>query len=217
MDTLNLNQPDFYIGRELSLLEFNRRVIEQATDEELPLLERLRFLCIASSNLDEFFEIRVAGLRQQVKYGSVQTGPDNLLPQELLNRISEVAHRLVEEQYRVMNEVIQPALAKERIRVLRRSEWAANTARWVKRYFSQNVLPVLSPIGLDPAHPFPRVLNKSLNFIVEVENENDPMEEPRITANRSWNTVAAAISSQGLFRNRSLRSCFVFAFCALGG
>ncbi|MGH8631558.1 MAG: polyphosphate kinase 1, partial [Burkholderiales bacterium] len=172
MDAPNLKNPELYINRELSLLEFNRRVIEQARDEELPLLERLRFLCIASTNLDEYFEIRVSGIKQQIKYGSVQTGPDNLTPQDVLKRISEVAHALVDEQYKVLNEIVQPALEKERIRVLRRSEWRPAPTRWVKRYFNNNVLPVLSPIGLDPAHPFPRVLNKNRYFIVSLEGKD---------------------------------------------
>lgn len=116
MDTIDLKNPTLYINRELSLLEFNRRVIEQAKDENLPLLERLRFLCIASTNLDEFFEIRVAGLKQQVKYGSTQTGPDNLSPTEVLTRVSETAHQFVEEQYSVWNDLIIPAMAKDNIR-----------------------------------------------------------------------------------------------------
>jgi polyphosphate kinase len=172
MDAPNLSSPELYINRELSLLEFNRRVIAQASDETVPLLERLRFLCIASTNLDEFFEIRVAGLKQQVKFGSVQAGPEGLSPQEVLKRVSETAHELVEEQYRVLNEDIIPALEKEKIRLLRRSEWKHATARWIKRYFNSNVLPVLSPIGLDPAHPFPRVLNKNLYFIVSLEGKD---------------------------------------------
>ena len=180
MDAVNLKSPELYFNRELSLLEFNRRVIDQALDEDVPLLERLRFLCIASTNLDEYFEIRVAGIRQQVKYGSTQSGPDNIAPQHLLDRISDVAHKLVEEQYRVLNEVVQPALARERIRVLRRSGWNPGTARWVRSYFNQNVLPVLSPIGLDPAHPFPRVLNKNLYFIISLEGKDAFGRETRL-------------------------------------
>jgi len=180
MDAVNLRNPELYINRELSLLEFNRRVIEQARDPELPLLERLRFLCIASTNLDEFFEIRVSGVKQQVKYGSVQSGPDSLSPQEVLKRISEVARALVDEQYRVLNEEVQPALAQQRIRLLRRSEWKPAMVRWVKRYFTGNVLPVLSPIGLDPAHPFPRVLAKNLYFIVSLEGKDAFGRETRL-------------------------------------
>lgn len=172
MDTLDLKNPTLYINRELSLLEFNRRVIEQAKDESLPLLERLRFLCIASTNLDEFFEIRVAGLKQQVKYNSTQTGPDNLSPAEVLARVSETAHQFVQEQYSVWNDLIIPALAKDKIRLLRRAQWKPLLGRWIHRYFKDEVLPVLSPIGLDPAHPFPKVLNKNLYFIISLEGKD---------------------------------------------
>jgi polyphosphate kinase len=172
MDAINLENPEIYINREISLLEFNRRVIDQAKDEGMPLLERLKFLCIASDNLDEFFEIRVAGIKQQVKYKSVQTGPDNLTPTEVLRWISDLAHKLVEEQYKTLNDVILPALAKERIRIRRRSDWKPAAARWVKKYFNSNIRPVLSPIGLDPAHPFPKVLNKNLYFIVSLEGKD---------------------------------------------
>ncbi|MDR4514528.1 polyphosphate kinase 1 [Nitrosomonas sp.] len=172
MDTIDLKNPTLYINRELSLLEFNRRVIEQAKDENLPLLERLKFLCIASTNLDEFFEIRVAGLKQQIKYGSVQTGADNLLPAEVMTRISETTYQIVKEQYEVWNNMIIPAMAKDKIRLLRRSQWKPMVSRWVQRYFNAEVLPVLSPIGLDPAHPFPRVLNKNLYFIISLEGKD---------------------------------------------
>jgi polyphosphate kinase len=167
--TLDVNDPQYYINRELSLLEFNRRVVEQAKDRSNPLLERLRFLCIASSNLDEFFEIRVAGLKQQVAYKAGQLGPDQLTPAEQLKRIGEVAQLLVAEQYRVLNEELTPLLADEGIRFLRRNEWNARQSAWVKRHFYRELLPVLSPIGLDPSHPFPRILNKSLNFMVSLE------------------------------------------------
>jgi polyphosphate kinase len=172
MKDINLKLPEFYINRELSLLEFNRRVFEQAKDENNPLLERLRFLCIASTNLDEFFEIRVSGLNQQVKYGSVQTGDDNLTPVETLKKISDVAHELVEEQYKILNEVLIPELTKEKIRILRRAQWKPKLSRWVKRYFNRELIPILSPIGLDPSHPFPRVLNKNLYFIVTLEGKD---------------------------------------------
>lgn len=172
MDITDLKNPALYINRELSLLEFNLRVIEQTKDENLPLLERLRFLCIASTNLDEFFEIRVAGLKQQAKYGLTQTGPDNLSPAEVLMRISETAHRFVEEQYQVWNEMMIPALSKDKIRLLRRTQWKPQASRWIHRYFRNEVLPVLSPIGLDPAHPFPRVLNKNLYFIISLDGKD---------------------------------------------
>lgn len=171
-ETLDLSDAELYINRELSQLEFNRRVLEQAKDATNPLLERLKFLCIASSNLDEFFEIRVAGLKQQVAYGSEAAGPDQLAPNEQLKRISDVAHELVAEQYRVLNEELIPLLAEQEIHFLKRGEWNAKQASWVKRYFNRELMPVLSPIGLDPSHPFPRILNKSLNFLVSLEGKD---------------------------------------------
>lgn len=174
MDTkaLSIGDPELYINRELSLLEFNRRVLEQAKDKVNPLLERLKFLCIASSNLDEFFEIRVSGLKQQVAYGSGQRGPDQMSPAKQLHAISQVAHELVEEQYRVLNEEMLPLLAEQDIHFLKRSEWNGKQAAWVKRFFNRELLPVLSPIGLDPSHPFPRIMNKSLNFLVSLEGQD---------------------------------------------
>ncbi|MGH8509860.1 MAG: polyphosphate kinase 1, partial [Gammaproteobacteria bacterium] len=148
---IDARQPDFYINRELSLIEFNRRVLDQARDENIPLLERLKFLCIVSSNLDEFFEIRVAGLKQQVAYGAAQTGPDNLSPQEQLKRIAEITRALIKDQYAVLNDFLFPRLAASGIRFLKRSDWSTRQEGWVKRFFNRELLPVLSPIGLDPA------------------------------------------------------------------
>jgi len=173
MDSIDLSQPGLYINREISLLAFNRRVLEQARDTSAPLLERLKFLCISSTNLDEFFEIRVAGLKEKLASGTVlPAGPDHLSPQEALAQISAEAHRLVAEQYRILNDELFPALAAERIRFMRRTEWAPKQAQWVHRFFTHELLPVLSPLGLDPAHPFPRILNKSLNFIVSLEGKD---------------------------------------------
>lgn len=166
MDAVDLKQPELYLNRELSLLEFNRRVLDQAKDERVPLLERLRFLCISSNNLDEFFEIRVAGLAQKAKLGATEVGPDSISAFELLKLINGRAHEMVAEQYRVLNSMLLPALAAEGIRFLRRSEWNKTQAAWLRKYFKESLQPVLSPLGLDPAHPFPRLLNKSLNFIV---------------------------------------------------
>jgi polyphosphate kinase len=164
-----LKQPELFLNRELSLLEFNRRVLEQSMDPTVPLLERLKFLCISSTNLDEFFEIRVARLQEQVVSGSVQAGPDGLLPQDVLKQIGAIAHQQVAEQYRILNEVLIPLLEREKIRFVRRTEWNAEQEAWVRHYFEHELLPVLSPLGLDPAHPFPRILNKSLNFIVALK------------------------------------------------
>jgi polyphosphate kinase len=168
----DLSSPALYINRELSLLAFNRRVLEQAGDVTTPLLERLRFLCISCSNLDEFFEVRVAGLIQQESFGSVQTGPDGLTPSEVLARISVTAHDLVADQYRMLNEEVLPELASAGIRFLRRDEWSASQAAWIKGYFDDEIVPIVSPIRLDPAHPFPRVLNKGLHFIVMLRGED---------------------------------------------
>ncbi len=171
-DKLDLNNPDYYINRELSLLEFNRRVLAQAKDKKTPLLERLFFLCIASSNMDEFFEIRVSGLKQQVAYGTTQRGPDNLSPSEQLELINQVAHELQSNQYKILNEEVLPAMANEDIHFLHHDRWNQTQAAWIKKYFNRELLPVLSPVGLDPAHPFPKVLNKSLNFIMTLEGKD---------------------------------------------
>ncbi len=172
MQDEDLRNPEWYFNRQLSLVEFNRRVLAQASDTGNPLLERLKFLCIASSNLDEFFEIRVAGLYQASELGVPQSGPDSRTPQQLLREISQRVHELVEEQYRVLNDEVIPELAEAGIRFLRRSEWSPAQKAWIREFFNEELLPVLSPLGLDPAHPFPQVLNKSLNFIVSLEGKD---------------------------------------------
>jgi polyphosphate kinase len=169
---LDLQRPELYINRELSQLAFNRRVFEQARDPRVPLLERLRFMCITSSNLDEFFEVRVAGLVTQAEFGGTQTGPDGLTPSEALRRISEATHALVGDQYECLNEDLLPALAEQGIRFLRREEWDKAKTRWLQGYFEIEIVPVITPIRLDPAHPFPRTLNKSLNFIVSLQGKD---------------------------------------------
>lgn len=169
---VDLRQPELYINRELSLLEFNQRVLAQAEDPATPLLERLRFLCIASTNLDEFFEVRVAGLKQKLEAGSVQAGPDNLGPADVLRAIRARATALVSHQYHVLNEVLIPELAAADIRFVRRGAWSPAQEAWLRDYFEQALHPVLTPMGLDPAHPFPRILNKSLNFIVTLQGRD---------------------------------------------
>jgi polyphosphate kinase len=180
MDDVDLSNPELYLNRELSLLAFNQRVLDLAKDASIPLLERLRFLCISSTNLDEFFEVRVAGLKQQVQLGVNTPGPDGLSAAEQLARIGTQAHALVQDQYRTLNEVLIPALETEDVRFLRRTHWNAEQADWVREFFSQELLPVLSPLGLDPAHPFPRILNKSLNFIVTLEGRDAFGRESRM-------------------------------------
>ncbi len=167
-----LRDPELYLNRELSQLAFNWRVLEQAKDPATPLLERLKFLCIASTNLDEFFEIRVARLQEQVASSSVHAGPDNMGAQELLRQIAVEAHRLVDEQYRVWNEELIPALDREQVRFVRRGTWTPAQVDWVRHHFEHELLPVLTPMGLDPSHPFPRILNKSLNFLVTLQGND---------------------------------------------
>ncbi len=164
--------PRLFINRELSLLAFNRRVLEQAREAGLPILERLRFLSICSTNLDEFFEVRVAGLKQQEAFGVQKPGPDGLAPREALRVISETAHELVAEQYEALNEDLLPALSAEGIRLPKRAHWTPDQTLWMKGLFRDQIRPVLTPVGIDPAHPFPRVPNKSLNFIVSVEGKD---------------------------------------------
>ncbi len=161
-----------FINRETSLLAFQRRVLAQAADPTVPLLERLRFLCIVSSNLDEFFEVRVAGVREQIALGASARAPDGVAADELYRQLCREVHAIIAEQYSLLNEVILPALAAEGIVFLRRSAWTPEQRAWIRDFFFRDVMPVLTPIGLDPAHPFPRVLNKSLNFAVELEGRD---------------------------------------------
>lgn len=166
--TIDVSQPELFINRELSQLKFNERVLEQAKDTNTPLLERLKFLCISCSNLDEFFEIRVLGIKQHIEFSTGYTSADQKPAKQVLREVHESATILVEEQYRVFNEVILPALAEENVHFLAREKWTKSQRDWIQNYFTSQVEPVLSPLGIDPGHPFPRILNKSLNFIVEV-------------------------------------------------
>src|SRR5215472_14821118 len=172
MDAPDLKAPQHYINRELSFLEFNQRVLDQALDQSVPLLERLRFLCISSSNLDEFFEIRVAGLKQLTELGGGQPAPDGMSIPEQLAAIHDRATRLVADQYRCLNDLLLPALAKEGAPLLERQDWSPAAYQWLEQYFEREVEPVLSPLGLDPSRPFPRIQNKSLNFIVRLEGKD---------------------------------------------
>ncbi|WP_211829671.1 polyphosphate kinase 1 [Kistimonas asteriae] len=168
----DLDNPEYYINRELSHLQFNIRVLEQALNEDYPLLERLRFLLIFSSNIDEFFEIRVSGLKQQIEFAREQVGLDGMQPAEVVKEISRLTHEHVSRQYAILNDIMLPALADQGIRFIRRNQLTEKQASWVKNFFFQQVMPIISPIGLDPAHPFPRLANKILNFIVELEGKD---------------------------------------------
>ncbi|MDN5897798.1 MAG: polyphosphate kinase 1 [Psychrobacter sp.] len=164
--------PSSYINRDLSLLQFHLRVLAQAASPYHPLLERLFFLIIFSSNIDEFFEIRVAGIMQKLNIADISTSAHGMRPSEVLNEISTITHDAIAEQYRILNEDVLPALAKEDIRYLKRDELNAEQSAWMKRYFTEQVSPVLTPISIDPAHPFPRLVNKSLNFIATLEGKD---------------------------------------------
>jgi len=173
LDAPDLKAPHHLINRELSMLEFNQRVLAQAQDEAVPLLERLKFLCISSSNLDEFFEIRVAGIKQLLEVPAGQPrSPDGLDPAEQLTSIHWRATRLVDAQYACLNEQLLPALRTAGVQIVPRVEWEGETHAWLAHFFEREVEPVLTPLALDPSRPFPRIQNKSLNFIVRIEGED---------------------------------------------
>ncbi len=171
LETDPLRDPGLYFNRELSQLDFNFRVLAQAQDTTVPLLERLKYLCISCTNLDEFFEIRAGTLRHAQDLG-IATGADGLSPATVLARIHERAAQLVQAQYECWNQVLRPALWDGGVRVLGRDAWDENQARWLRDYFRDEIMPVLSPLGLDPAHPFPKILNKSLNIVVVLKGKD---------------------------------------------
>ncbi|MDX1380107.1 MAG: polyphosphate kinase 1 [Xanthomonadales bacterium] len=168
----NLRDRRLYLNRELNLLQFNHRVLHQAVDPRVPLLERLRFLGISCLLLDEYFEVRVAGLKQRIIHGTARPGPDGLTPRRTLELIREHVQGLVERQYEVFNDILKPELESEQIRFLAADQWTARQRKWLHAHFRRELLPVLSPLGLDPVHPFPRILTKSLNFAVELEGRD---------------------------------------------
>jgi polyphosphate kinase len=215
MDAPDFKAPQHYINRELSFLEFNQRVLAQAFDDSVPLLERVRFLCISSSNLDEFFEIRVAGLKQLHELGSAQFAADAMSIPDQLTAIHERALRLVAEQYRCLNDVLLPALEKEGVSLLGRSAWTPEQTAWLETYFEREVEPVLSPLGLDPARPFPRIQNKSLNFIVRLSGKDAfgrDSEHAIVQAPRSLPRVVPLPLKEGTQRTFVLLTGIVHAF-----
>jgi len=164
--------PDLIINRDLSLLEFNKRVLAQAKNETIPVLERLNYLCISCSNLDEFFEVRVASIIEMAIIDPNTLSPDGTTPCEQLSKISAHAHQLIADQYQVLNDLLIPKLAEENIRFIRRKDWNESQHKWLENYFNEELLPILTPVGLDSAHPFPRILNKSLNFIISLTGKD---------------------------------------------
>lgn len=169
---IDLGDSTYYCNRHISLLEFNLRVLAQAEDVELPLMERLKFLLIFSSNMDEFFEVRLAGLQRDIAFNQARPESDGMHPKDVLKLISDMCHAAIERQYRLLNDDLLPLLAQENIHFIARDSWSAAQVKWIKHYFRQQVAPVLTPIGLDLAHPFPRLVNKSLNFLVTLEGND---------------------------------------------
>jgi polyphosphate kinase len=157
-----------FVNRELSWLEFNQRVLEEALDESVPLLERVKFLAIFSSNLDEFFMVRVARLKRRIEAGDQIAGPDGLSPAQTLAAISERMHQLVQEQHRCFLEIIQPLLAAEGIRLVRPAEINSEQERFLEEYFRRILFPVVTPLAIDPGHPFPHLANRSLCLVASL-------------------------------------------------
>src|ERR1043165_2940707 len=162
MTRISLDNPEYYINREASWLAFNRRVLEEAQDQNNPLLERLKFLAITASNLDEFFEVRMAGLVQQIEDGYTEAGPDGLTLVEERDMLSRETHEFVDDQYRCWNDELRPQLANGGIRVLGLHELDARQKAFIEEYSDKELDLLLTPVTIDPAHPFPRVINKAL-------------------------------------------------------
>lgn len=168
-----LSSPDTtLLNRELSLLKFNERVLAMADNPSTPLLERLRYLCIVSSNLDEFFEIRISSIKEQLHQNPHQPGDDGYLPADAFDHVQRAAHELVEKQNDLLMQEVLPSLMQEGIGLLFQAQWTESQREWAFQTFMRDVMPLLTPIGLDPAHPFPRVYNKSLNHIVELSGND---------------------------------------------
>jgi len=161
-----------FLNRELSLLQFNERVLAMAKDPDVPLLERLRFLCIVGSNLDEFFEIRVSSLKEQIRMHPTMRGPDGLTPGQVFELVQKSVHALVDSLYSTFNDEVLPRLREEGVYLHHAHEWNEEQLKWAHRLFVQNMMPLLTPFGLDPAHPFPKVYNKSLNFIMPLSGKD---------------------------------------------
>jgi polyphosphate kinase len=161
-----------FINRELSLLEFNERVLAQAQDPAIPLLERLRFLCISCTNLDEFFEIRVAALKQRMEIGAPAQGPEKIPAQQIFGELCPKVADMIEQQYQLLNEVMFPEMASAGVRFVQSERWSDEQKAWLSEYFDEQVVPVLTPLTFDPSRPFPRILNKSLNFIVRLHGKD---------------------------------------------
>lgn len=172
---VDLDDPSLYFNRELSWLEFNRRVLEEAQDPQVPLLERVKFLAIFTSNLDEFFMVRVGGLQQKVQAGINRgSGGDRLSPSTQLERISATVRELVADQYQCLTESVLPAMAQQGITIRKRADLTSDDRKHLRTVFGDQIFPVLTPLAIDPGHPFPHLLNKSLNLAVLLRRPGDP-------------------------------------------
>ncbi|MDR1532813.1 MAG: RNA degradosome polyphosphate kinase [Clostridiales bacterium] len=172
-----MDKPQHYINREMSWLAFNRRVLEEAQDKTNPLLERLKFLAITASNMDEFFMIRVSGLISQAEANITRTDPSGLTPREQLAAISEIVHDISTRQYNCLNRSILPALAKEGLRFMDMGELTAGQLKFTEHYFNSTIYPILTPMAIDQSRPFPLLNNKSLNIIVELKAKKSQTED----------------------------------------
>lgn len=232
-ERISFDNHDYYFERELSLLRFNWRVLQQALDDTIPLLERIRFICICSSNMDEFFEVRVAGLRHRLERGENKPSLNGLSLEEVLKSIRDFAHKLFSEQYRILNDVLLPQLKQENIEFLSSDNWNPEQRQWIKKYFKHQVAPVISPISLDLAHPFPRLVNKSLHFLVHLHGNDAfgrdleyavlhmPRSLPRIielpqelseNSSHSFVYLSSIVSafSESLFPGMDISGCYQF-------
>jgi polyphosphate kinase len=162
MARMALDDPKLYLNRHLQWMAFNQRVLEEARDPQNPLLERVKFLAITANNLDEFVEIRVSSFLQKIEHGSQHVSPDGRTTVEELESVSQAMHHFVREQYKCWNDELRPALAKHQIRVLAVEQLSAKAAQMAKKFYDRRVYPMLTPVTVDPTHPFPHVLNKAL-------------------------------------------------------
>lgn len=208
--------PQNFINRELSLLEFNHRVLSMASDETVPLLARLQFLFIFSNNMDEFFEIRVSGLKEKISLGHDKPSIDGMTPETCMKKVSERCHELIEQQAKIFHEELEPALAKENIRLLTPTQWNESQHKFCEKMFRTDIMPVISPIGLDLAHPFPRLINKSLNFIVKLSGKDAFGRDSGLAIVHAPRTVPRLIKlpgNEGEY-NFTYLSCLIQEFCS---
>src|SRR5580692_817011 len=178
MKRIALDDPRYYLNRHVQWLEFNRRVLEEARDPGNPLLERVKFLAITANNLDEFVEVRVSSFLQRIEHGSRDAGPDGLTAEQELEKVSAAMHVFVEDQYKCWNEELLPTLSKQSIRVLSMSELDSKDSLAAKKFYERRISPMLTPVTVDPSHPFPRVLNKALCIAFLLRRRRDGKGKP---------------------------------------